>query len=68
MYASMCGGPETRVDVKSGSSGSERYIHIYLDDVTVTLPTEVALVLAERLRVVLGGAAAPKSEADLERL
>ena len=93
MYASMCGGPETRVDVKSGSSGSERYIHIYLDDVTITLPTEVALVLAERLRAdrvcvhtaeqhlgmmqgleagacsaVLGGAAAPKIEADLERL
>jgi len=68
MYASMCGGPETRVDVKSGSSGSERYVHIYLDDVTVTLPTEVALVLAERLRAVLGGAVAPKIEADLERL
>ena len=68
MYASMCGGPETRVDVKSGSSGSERYVHIYLDDVTVTLPTEVACVLEERLREVLGGAVAPKIEADLERL
>jgi len=67
MYASMCGEPETKVDVKSGSSGSERYVHIYLDDVTVTLPTMVACVLAERLRAVLG-AAAPKSEADLERL
>jgi len=68
MYASMCGGPETKVDVKSGSSSGERYVHIYLDDVTLTLPTEVACVLAERLRAVLGGAAAPKSEADLEQL